>query len=242
MFAQIAQYLHCRQNFISQLQPVQFASFITLTDSDYDPNVKMNVFLDLLSLFTGRLIQSRVTSEAIYAPRNLPWNLLYDKSCTVSCVASEMCILILTDMLQCWMCNVTVLTATKTSSSFNTTVKVETGPLLFSHYNLMLDHPQTVLLFIYSVCSNVPDRFNVDITCLSCVDIVFRQQHLSITFHIFYLRLKTCKLHGTGVETGFICCTSVLVFQWHKHLIPVWGLWRAAKLSFTQCCTFGCIF
>lgn len=68
-FAQFAEYLHSRQNLNSQLQPSQIGSFITLTDSDYDPEVKMNVFLDLLLLFTGHLIQLCIMSKAIYAPQ-----------------------------------------------------------------------------------------------------------------------------------------------------------------------------
>lgn len=72
-FAQFAKYLHSRQNLNSQLQPVQLGPFITLTDSDYDPKVKMNVFLDLLPLFTGQLIHLCIrtvfTSKAIYAPQ-----------------------------------------------------------------------------------------------------------------------------------------------------------------------------
>lgn len=52
----------------------------------------------------------------------------------------KMCVLVVTDMVQCWMYNIMVLTATKTCSSaliLQPWWKQNwTGPLLFSHHNL----------------------------------------------------------------------------------------------------------
>lgn len=80
-------------------------------------------------------------------------NQIYSSTfCTVKAaqraVSPLTCILVLT--LQCWMYKFMVLTATQTScSALILKVKVETGPLLLNHYNLMLDYPPTPCALIY---------------------------------------------------------------------------------------------
>lgn len=78
MNGQTAKYLHNLQNSVSQLQPVQFGSFIMLTDSDVDPHLKMNVFHVTCCQFFYRSLQLCIKREAIYTPQpNVVYNLQY---------------------------------------------------------------------------------------------------------------------------------------------------------------------
>lgn len=87
-----------------------------------------------------------------------------------------------------------VLTATKTLILRNHSER-RTGPLLFSHYDLMLDSPPTLYSSNLSTqyVHSVQDRFNIHITCKY---MWIYGLWLSTTSHYY-----TCNLRGTGLES-----------------------------------------
>lgn len=100
----------------SQPESVQFDSFITLSDSDYDPKINANAFLDPMWQFTCRLIQLCIIYKAIHAFSQIYSGNCIIESCTLHCISFKMFILVLTcSILQCRM--FMVLTANKTSRS-----------------------------------------------------------------------------------------------------------------------------
>lgn len=139
------------------------------------------------------------------------YNQIYSSN---DCISSKMCILVLTDMMQCWMYNFMVLTAARTSSSaliLRNHSESRPGPLRFSHRSLMLDYPLTQ----YFLYSSTQYDHNVKDNVLSCLSDICE---LTVTDYLTTSQPTTFKLRGTG--SGFVCYVSnrqwniiVLVFM-----------------------------
>lgn len=116
------------------------------------------------------------------------WTYCMIKSCTVTCISSKMCILVLTDTVQSWMYYFMVLTATKASAStliLRNHSESKTVPLLFSPHNLMLDY-ETAL---YSPHLSTQYLHNL-LVCQTSMNL----QPLTVNISIFVVISSLCLL------------------------------------------------
>lgn len=124
---------------------------------------------------------------------------------STDCISSKMCILVLTDMVQCWMYNFMVLTAATTSSSaliLRNHSESRPGPLLFSHRSLMLDYPLTLYSISHQYVQNVKDYVCTCVSDICELTVTDYQQHLNwkLDLILFITSQKGSEiLHHVGI-------------------------------------------